>query len=99
MTQLKRRIVIKGLKDKRFKRLPNKKNDLWYCLTIEGEFVPEIKTFVSGGGKSAMIYEDNIHKMVKELEMDNKGQFIDFIKCPYTYDQYIRDLIEKNIIS
>lgn len=98
MTQLKRRKVIKGLKDKKFVRLPEKKNDLWYGLTIDGEIVPQVKTFVSMGGKSQMIHENNIHQMVHELHMDNKNQFKDYLDCPYTYENYIADLRRKNII-
>jgi len=98
MTQLKRRKVITGLKDKGFIRLTEKKNDLWYGLTINGDVVPEVKTFVSRGGKKQMIYEHNIHKMVHELHMDDKKQFIDYIDCPYRYSEYIRDLRRKNII-
>lgn len=52
MTQLRRRIVIAGLKDKGFIHLTEKKNDLWYALTINGDVVPEVKTFVSGGEKT-----------------------------------------------
>jgi hypothetical protein len=98
MTQIKRRKVIAGLKDKGFIRLTEKKNDLWYGLTINGDVVPEVKTFVSGGGKKQMIYEHNIHKMVHELHMDDKKQFIAYIDCPYKYPKYIEDLQRKNII-
>jgi len=98
MTQLRRRIVIKGLKSKGFRPIPEKSNDLWFGLTIDGEFVPQIKTFISGGGQRQMIYEDNIHHMTHELHMDNKKQFLNYIKCSYIYSEYIRDLRRKNII-
>ncbi|MFW9880999.1 MAG: hypothetical protein ACFFG0_48675 [Candidatus Thorarchaeota archaeon] len=98
MAQLRRRIVISSLKGKGFVRIPDKRNDLWFALTIDGDVVPEVKTFISGGGKKPMIYEHNIHKMVHELHMDNKKQFIDYIHCPYTYSEYIEDLRQKEII-
>jgi len=98
MTQLKRRNVIKSLKGKGFRPLSEKSNDLWFGLTIDDEFVPQIKTFVSGGGQRQMIYEDNIHNMTHELHMDNKKQFLNYIKCPYSYSEYFRDLRRKNII-
>ncbi|KKN23868.1 hypothetical protein LCGC14_0900730 [marine sediment metagenome] len=99
MTQLKRRKVIKGLRLKQFIRIQEKKNDIWYILTIDGKIVPEVKTFVSGGGKQQMIYEDNIHKMISELNLDNKKQFKELIECTYLYDDYIEDLRNNKIIK
>lgn len=98
MTQLKRRNVIKSLKSKGFRQIFEKSNDLWFGLMINGEFVPKIKTFVSRGGQKQMIYEDNIHNMTNELHMDNKTQFLNYIKCPYSFSEYIEDLKRKNII-
>lgn len=45
-----------------------------------------------------MINELNIHKMVHELYMDDKKQFINYIDCPYSYREDIEDLRNKNII-
>lgn len=98
MTQLKRRNVVKRLKGKGFKSISEKSNDLWFGLMIDGEFVPQIKTFVSGGGQRPMIFEDNIHNMTHELHMDNKKQFLDYIKCSYKYHEYIEDLQRKDIV-
>ncbi len=95
---MKRRIVINGLKSKGFIPLQEKQNDLWFALTIDGEVVPEVKTFVSRGGSKPMIYESLIHKMVHELHMDDKKQFKDYIDCDYKYKEYIEDLRRKEII-
>lgn len=75
----------------------NKKNDLWYVFTINNEVVPQIKTFVSGGGKKGEIQENNIQNMVKELHLDNKRQFLEYIECTYKNDAYIESLRQKEI--
>ena len=98
MKQIKRRKVISGLKKKGFQWIPNKRNDLWFGLVINGELEPRVKTFVSGGGKKEVIYEPNIQNMVKQLYMENKAQFFNYVNCPYTYEEYIESLRDQNII-
>lgn len=98
MTQIKRRKVQNGLKRKGFVLNPNKINDIWYVLTIDLEIEPRVQTFMSRGGHGSEISEDNIHNMVRELHMDNKKQFLDYINCPYKYEPYINDLRRKGVI-
>lgn len=98
MVQIKRRKVESGLKQKGFRRIPNKKNDLWYGLIIDGKFEPKIKTFISGGGYSVEIHTKNIQNMVKELRMESRDQFFSYIKCPYKYHEYLEYLRRNNYI-
>ena len=98
MVQIKRRLVERGLKKKNFRILSNKKNDIWYGLIIDGKFEPKIRTFVSGGGHGKEISTPNIQNMVKELKMENRNQFLDYINCPYKYNEYVEDLRRKNHI-
>ena len=98
MTQIKRRVVESGLKRKGFRSLPNKKNDLWYGLVIDGKFEPKIRTFVSRGGHGAEIQTKNIQNMVKELKMENREQFFNYIKCPYKHNEYLENLRRNNYI-
>ena len=98
MAQIKRRKVIAGLKSKKFVPIRDKKNDLWYMLTVNGEVEPRVKTFMSRGSKSTDITTSRIHDMVKELKMKDRDQFFDYIKCDYKYKAYIADLRRNNHI-
>lgn len=98
MAQIKRRKVIAGLKIKKFLPIRNKKNDLWYMLTINGEVEPRIKTFMSRGSNATDITTSRIHDMVKELKLEDRDQFFKLIKCTYKYEAYIADLRRNNHI-
>ena len=60
---------------------------------------PRVKTFVSRGGKKGEIYEKNIQNMVKQLYMENRNQFFDYINCPYSYEDYVDSLRNLNIFA
>ena len=99
MTPIKRRKLVNGLLNKEFRLIKEKMTHAWYGLTIDNEFVPEIKTFVSHGSNQAVIGISILKKIVNQLQMDDIHQLRDFIDCPYTYDAYIESLRARGIIS
>ena len=53
---------------------------------------------MSGGGHGTEIRIENIMNMVKELKMENRQQFLNYINCPLKYQDYIDYLRKKNYI-
>jgi len=98
LTEIKRRKVETGLRNKGFQREIAPRDHIWYVLLINGQPEPRIRTHMSMGGHGLVIHDKNIKNMSLELRMDNKKQFLNYIHCHYKYGEYIDDLQQKEII-
>lgn len=98
MTEIKRRKVETGLRNKGFQRENTPRDHIWYMLIINEQPEPRVRTHMSMGSHGQIIHDKNLKRMSLELHMDSKNQFLEYIHCPYKYNEYIEDLQRKNII-
>ncbi|WP_290596760.1 MULTISPECIES: hypothetical protein [unclassified Archaeoglobus] len=90
---LKKDRVIKSLTGKGFVEIVDRKRDhRIFCLRDPQDpdkYIPHIRTQVSmGSRKYKALSEDLVSKMRKQLHFDSKKQFLDFLKCDYTLEEY-----------
>ena len=98
MTEIKRRKVETGLRNKGFEKQKTHRDHIWYILIVNNEVEPKIKVHMSMGGHGENIKQHNLKKMALELRMENQKQFLDYISCDYKYEAYIADLRRNNHI-
>lgn len=91
MTSLKINKIIKGLQQKGFVPIDN---DHTRLVLYVNNMKTRIWTMVSHG-KGKEIDDFLIGKMAKQVELDNKQQFLDLVECKMTRDQYILSLTSK----
>ena len=90
---LKANKVDKALKNKGFNRVESKHKK--YILYVDGKKT-RIFTVMSRGHRE--ISKGLIKTMMKQLKFDDFRQFLDFIECPMTYEDYITFLRKKGEI-
>jgi hypothetical protein len=73
--------------------LNNGGNHHHYILVVNGKYT-HIRTKISRGSSHIEIGEALIAKMSKDLKIP-KNKFLGLVECPYSYDQYISDLIRE----
>jgi len=93
--------IHQGLGNKGFK-IEVRGRDHYYCrFYINGEIKTKIKSKV--GGLSRRKYKtlsDNlVVRIYRSLYFDSKNQFVEFLECPYTEEEYQRMLYEKGQID
>lgn len=93
MTIRKTRELKQGLKNKGFKE--SNRDHKFYILYIDGKKT-HVKTKISHGAKE---YDDGLlNGMKQQVRLDTKQQFLNLVDCPMTKEEYVKLLIEKNII-
>ncbi len=94
------RYLHKGLENKGFK-IEKSGKDLYCRFYINGATVSKVRSKV--GGHSAQKYktlgDKLVYRIYSTLHFDNKKQFLDFLECPYTLEEYQRMLSEKGHIN
>ena len=91
MTTLKTRDVLNGLGKKGFRL--SEGNHKYLIFYFNGKKSP-IRTKISHGGKE--IDDSLINLMSMQLKLE-KTKFVDFIKCPLTQDDYLKELEAQGI--
>ena len=77
-------------------------NDDYYCrFYINGEIKTKIRSKVGGYSKRKYktLHDSIVSRIYKALHFDNKQQFLSFLDCPYTLENYQRMLFEKGLID
>jgi hypothetical protein len=92
MTTLKQREVLKGLTKKGFSVSEGDHSHL--ILYVSGKKTP-IRTKVSYG--SSEITDSLIHLMSIEVKLEKK-QFMDFVECSFSAEDYLRELRRQRIL-
>lgn len=70
----------------------NSNNHIWYEFTHNGKFVSRTKFSHS----HSEIGDSLIGQISKQLKMDNKKQFLEFVDCTFSQEDYIKLLKKKN---
>lgn len=93
-TPEKRDKIDAALTSKGFLKMKNKDHHR-YSLKIDGK-ITHIGTKMSMGSNHKTV-ADNLHvQMYKQLRMKNKSEFKSYIECTYSYESYVKSLIEAN---
>ena len=89
MSVLDRKKTIRNLKKKGFIESESKSKDhIWLDFWNEGKFTT-IRTKVSHSGKD--LYDFHISEMAKQIYL-KKSEFLDFVNCPLSEDEYVEIL-------
>jgi hypothetical protein len=89
--------VKKALESKGFKLSDKKSKDHFFYIYIYKGKKTSIFTKLSHGSKYKSIGDDLLQKMSRQLKL-NKVQFIDFVDCPLTKEDYEKHLKDIGVI-
>jgi hypothetical protein len=92
----KRDNIDAALQSKGFQKLKNK-DHFRYNLKVGGK-ISHIGTKISTGSKHKTVGDNLLIQMYKQLRMNNKEDLRKYIKCSYSYEDYIKYLIETDQI-
>jgi len=89
------------LKNKGFKITKRRKKDYYCRFYINGEILTSIRSKVGGHSKQKYktLGDDLVTRVYKTLHFDNKNQFLDFLECPFTLENYQEMLNRKEQID
>jgi hypothetical protein len=97
---LEKRYFHKQIKEKWFK-IEDEGSDFYCRFYIDGKLMTDVRS--KAGGHSAKKYrtlhDDIVSRIVKCLHFDNKDQFLKFVDCPFTKEQYQDMLFQKRFIG
>jgi predicted RNA binding protein YcfA (HicA-like mRNA interferase family) len=93
MTTLKTNEVVKGLTKKGFLKCEGDHSHLIYF--VDGKKTL-IRTKISHGSKSDEINDSLIHLMSTQIKLE-KRQFIDFVKCSFSAEDYLKELRRQGV--
>ncbi len=91
------RYVHKGLTKKGFKIEKEGKSDIYCRFYIDGEIMTPVRSKVGGHSrqKYKTLGDSLVNRIYKTLHFENKNQFIDFLECPFSKENYKKMLIMK----
>lgn len=92
----KRDNIDAALRSKGFQK-SDKKDHFRYNLLIDGK-ITHIGTKISMGSNYKTIGDNLLIQMYKQLRMSCKEDLKKYIKCTYSYEEYIKYLEENRII-
>jgi len=91
------RYIHNRLTKKGFKIEKEGKSDIYCRFYINGEIMTQVRS--KAGGHSRKKYKTLgnpiVNRIYKTLHFDNKKQFIDFLECPFSQENYQEMLIIK----
>ncbi len=91
------RYVHKGLTKKGFKIEKEGKSDIYCRFYIDGEIMTPVRSKVGGHSrqKYKTLGDSLVNRIYKTLHFESKNQFIDFLECPFSKENYKKMLIMK----
>ncbi|KYK38562.1 MAG: hypothetical protein AYK18_16985 [Theionarchaea archaeon DG-70] len=90
---MKIRKIRSALNSKGFERTEGSKHEI-YSMRVDGRVA--VSTVLSRGSSRRETGKKLISKMAKQLQMSNQ-QFIDYIDCAYTFEEYYH-FIKENYV-
>gem|GEM_PF-1174871 len=84
-----------GLKNKGFRISKSKKHHYYCRYYANGEIFTSVSSRVGGHSKRTYktLSDDLVSKIYRTLHFQSKGQFEEFLECPYTKEMYQKMLI------
>jgi hypothetical protein len=89
--------VHKGLTKKGFKIDKSGKSDIYCRFYIKEEIMTPVRSKVGGHSrqKYKTLGDSLVNRIYKTLHFESKNQFIDFLECPFSQENYQKMLIMK----
>jgi hypothetical protein len=94
---VKQREFEKAVTGKGFVVVTNRDHRYFYLMDTDGKKT-QVRTKISVHGKVKDISDDLLSVMYKQLHFESKNDFIKFIECKKTYEDYISWLKSENEI-